>query len=363
MLCFTVGLIAQDTSVYGFELLDKPVLPEVENQCATGTCWSFATVSFFESEILKKGNGPIDLSEMFNVRYTYPEKALSYVRYQGKQQFGPGGLAHDALRVVERVGMVPETVYSGLKDGQEEHDHGMLDALLEGLVKNIVEKNLFSQSTSWTRAIDAILDALLGAPPTSFEWNSNRYTPASFRDAMGIKATDYISFTSFNHHPFYQPMVLEVPDNWSKGNFYNVPLDDLQSIADNALKEGYTVAWDADVSEPGFSFRHGVALIPVKSIRKEDYFTAIVEEERVDQLNRQLAFDQQQTTDDHLMHITGRAKDKKGNVYYYTKNSWGSENPYRGYQYISTAYFRKKTVSMMVNKAAVPAAIRTKLGI
>jgi bleomycin hydrolase len=355
--------LAQDSSPYGFELIDKPLLPEVEDQCATSTCWSFATMSFFEAEIMRKGKGRVDLSEMFNVRHTYMEKAEDFVRYQGKQQFGPGGLAHDALKVVERYGMVPEQAYPGLKEDQKEHNHGVLDVLLEGLVKNVVEKNLFAQGNSWIQAVDAILDAMLGVPPTSFNWNTTSYTPPSFRDAMGIQANDYVSFTSFTHHPFYQSFVLEVPDNWSKGNFYNVPLDELQSIADNALKEGYTVAWDADVSEPGFSFRQGVAILPVQGTKKEEFFTSIAQEEKVNQQNRQEAFNMQQTTDDHLMHIVGRAKDKKGNAYYYTKNSWGIENPYKGFQYVSAAYFRKKTVSLMVNKEAVPESIRTKLGI
>lgn len=355
---FSLHSIAQSPYTFETQRFAKGI--DVEDQCATGTCWSFATMSFLESEIIRKGNQPVDLSEMFNVRYTYPMKAESYVRFQGKQQFGPGGLSQDVIYVLQNHGMVPESAYTGLPVGQKEHDHSAMDAILEGTVKTVLDNKL-NRDMSWLTAVNGILDAYLGKVPTEFEYNGKKYTPASFRDAMGIKASDYVNITSFSHHPFYSSFVLEVPDNWMKGSFYNVPLDELQSIIDNAVETGYTVAWDADVSEKTFSFTNGLAIVPADGVNKEDVFKKIVPEKTIDQSIRQIAFDQQETTDDHLMHLTGKAKDQNGNVYYMIKNSWGTQNPYGGYQYISTSYLRYKTVSIVVHKDAIPAAIKTKL--
>lgn len=334
-----------------------------EDQCATGTCWSFATISFLESEIIRKGKMPIDLSEMYNVRYTYPDKAQSYIRYQGKQQFGPGGLSHDAITVMAEHGIVPEAAYPGLKPGRTEHDHGPLDAMLEGFVKTVLEKSLFKDGIEWFEAFNAILDQYLGKVPTSFMYEGKQYTPESFRDAMGLKAEDYVTITSFTHHPFYTKFALEVPDNWAKGQMYNLPLDEFQKTVDNAINGGYTLAWDADVSEKTFSFKNGLAIWPASNVNKDDYFKKAVSEVSVTQDLRQVGFEKQETTDDHLMHITGTAKDQNGNMYYSIKNSWGTENPYRGYQYISSAYFRMKTISVTVHKDAIPQEIRTKLGL
>lgn len=345
---------------YRFEPIKLTKGMDVEDQCATGTCWSFATVSFIESEIIRKGHAPVDLSEMFNVRYTYPKKAESYVRFQGKQQFGPGGLSQDVIDVIASYGMIPESVYSGLTEGEQEHNHQALDAILEGTVKTILESKL-NRGNEWMIAVNGILDAYLGKVPEQFEYNGKKYTPTSFRDAMGINASDYVSLTSFSHHPFYSSFVLEVPDNWMKGSFYNVPLDEFQSIIDNAIDNGFTIAWDADVSEKGFSFTNGMAIVPADGTSKDDLFKKVVSEKSINQEVRQTAFDNQETTDDHLMHITGRAKDQDGTVYYITKNSWGMKNPYNGYQYVSSSYLRYKTVSIVVHKDAIPAAVKAKL--
>lgn len=359
LICFlSIQSLAQ--SSYTFETLKFNKGIDVEDQCATGTCWSFATMSFLESEIIRKGNQPVDLSEMFNVRYTYPMKAESYVRFQGKQQFGPGGLSQDVIHVLKHYGMAPESAYSGLPTGQKEHDHGAMDAILEGTVKTVLDSKL-NKDMSWLTAINGILDAYLGKAPQEFEFNGKKYTPVSFRDAMGINASDYVNITSFSHHPYYSSFVLEVPDNWMKGNFYNVTLDELQNIIDHAIDNGHTVAWDADVSEKGFSFNNGLAIVPADGVSKDELFKKIVPEKTIDQSTRQLAFDKQETTDDHLMHLTGKAKDQNGAVYYMIKNSWGTQNPYGGYQYVSTSYLRYKTVSIVVHKDAIPAAIKAKL--
>lgn len=354
---------AQDKSPYTFTNVVQQKAGITEDQCATGTCWSFATISFLEAEIIRKGYDAVDLSEMFNVRFTYPRKAESFVRYQGKQQFGPGGLAHDAINIMGQYGLVPEEAYSGLPAGKKEHDHGMLDEQLEVLVKKTVEKEWYKMGNEWSVAVNSLLESHLGKAPESFVYKGKTYTPASFRDELKLNSNDYVSFTSFTHHPFNTTCVLEVPDNWSKGSFYNVTLDDMQHIADNALENGYTIAWDADVSEPGFSFKHGLAILPEKRLERDEMFKSVVTEVKVDQSARQYAFDTQATTDDHLMHITGKAKDQNGKVYYFTKNSWGAQNTFGGYQYVSEAYFRMKTVSFLVHKDAVPADIRKRLGI
>ncbi|MCC6601083.1 MAG: aminopeptidase, partial [Crocinitomicaceae bacterium] len=198
--------------------------------------------------------------------------------------------------------------------------------------------------------------------PASFDYNGKNYTPASFRDALNIKADEYVSLTSFSHHPFYSSFVLEVPDNWAKGSFYNLPLDEMMQVMDNAIANGYTIAWDADASEKGFSFNRGLALVPADSVKRDAFFNVVTEKE-ITQENRQEAYETYETTDDHLMHITGNAKDQDGNIYYITKNSWGFNNPYKGYQYVSRAYVEYKTISIVVHRDAIPASIRTKLGI
>jgi bleomycin hydrolase len=320
----------------------------VENQCKTGTCWSFATTSFIESEIIRKGNKAVDLSEMYNVRLTYPKKAESYVRFQGKQQFGPGGLSHDVLAIIEEYGIVPETAYSGFVNGSTEYDHSTLDEKLLAVVNDAVQ----SPTGGYQENVNSMLDGEIGVVPAEFKYNGAAYTPASFRDAMKINAKEYVCLTSFSHHPFYSSFVLEVPDNWSKKAYYNLPLDEFQRVADFALGKGYTIAWDADVSEKTFDARKGFAYVEV-----------FQNEPKIDQAKRQEAFDSFETTDDHLMHITGIGKDDKGIAYYIVKNSWGTEGLANGgFQYISSSYFRYKTVCMIVHKDAIPKEIAVKLG-
>jgi bleomycin hydrolase len=320
----------------------------VENQCKTGTCWSFATTSFIESEIIRKGNKAVDLSEMYNVRLTYPKKAESYVRFQGKQQFGPGGLSHDVLAIIEEYGIVPETAYSGFVNGSTEYDHSTLDEKLLAVVNDAVQ----SPTGGYQENVNSMLDGEIGVVPAEFKYNGAAYTPASFRDAMKINAKEYVCLTSFAHHPFYSSFVLEVPDNWAKRAYYNLPLDEFQRAADFAIGKGYTIAWDADVSEKTFDATKGFAYVEV-----------FQNEPKIDQAKRQEAFDSFETTDDHLMHITGTGKDDKGNAYYIVKNSWGTEGLANGgFQYISSSYFRYKTVCMIVHKDAIPKEIAVKLG-
>jgi len=334
----------------------------VKDQCRTGTCWSYSTVSFLESEVLRLTGKSIDLSEMFNVRMTYPKKAEMFIRYQGKHQFGPGSLSHDVMRAVEAYGIVPESAYPGHPVNQPKHDHGELDAVLEAMVKAVVEHRTAASGKAWEAAVQGVLDAYLGAVPEQFTFAGQKYTPASFRDMLKITASDYVSLTSFSHHPFHTEFILEVPDNFSQGRFYNLPIDELEGVVLGALTSGFTVAWDADVSERGFSFRDGMALMPGEDVKKEDLFKTYITEPNVTQESRQAGFDNFQTTDDHLMHITGLAKDQKGNRYFIVKNSWGVDNPHGGYQYVSMAYFRAKTVAVMLHKRALPLPLLKKSG-
>ncbi len=367
ILCTALFTYAQDKSKtdipYKFTPVKENGVGLTEDQCATGTCWSFATISFLESEIIRKGNKPVDLSEMFNVRVNYIKKADSYVRFQGKQQFGPGGLSHDVIGVVAEYGIVPESAFPGAVDEKSEYNHAGLDAMLESTVKTVLDKKLNESNADWKQTVEGMLDAGVGKMPTMFEYDGKKYTPQTFRDAMKINPSDYVSITSFSHHPFYSQFVLEVPDNWMKGSFYNVPLDDMQKIADFAIDNGYTIAWDADVSEKGFSFSYGMALLPDATVKKEEMWTTVIKEASVTQQTRQDGFDTFHTTDDHLMHITGKAKDQNGNIYYITKNSWGKENPFGGYQYVSKNYFQMKTIGIMIHKDAIPKEIKVKLGI
>ena len=327
---------------------------EVISQGRTGTCWSFSTTSFLESEAFRITGALHDFSEMAAVRVIYPEKVERYVRYQGKHQFGPGGLSHDVTHAAAAYGIVPQSVYGG---GQEAgaYDHGVLDGLLEVMAEELVEQSGRIDPAGFD-AVEATLDAYLGALPESFEYNEREYTPASFRDAMGIDPDAYATLTSFTHHPFGESFILEVPDNHAQGSFWNVPLDDLEESVHHALENGYTVAWDADVSNKGFSFSDGWAIMPQTAATKAEWGTldAMPVEPLVDQSMRQSAFDSQENTDDHLMHIVGRAADTSGREYFIIKNSWGQGNEYGGEQFVSMAYFRHHTIGIMMHESGLP---------
>lgn len=346
-----------------FTVIQNNAHGHVEDQCQTGTCWSFATVSFLEAEAMRIKKMNVDLSEMVNPRYMYSKKVDSYVRFQGKQQLGPGGLSHDAIQVMREYGVVPESAFSGFVQGTTTYNHNVLDAYMESIAQLVLEKKLNESNPEWKAGVETLLDTYIGELPKQFEYNGKKYTPAAFRDELGLNPDDYVMLTSFSHHPFYTSFVLEVPDNWSKGQYYNLPIQELQNVADHALKAGFTIAWDADVSEPGFSFKNNMALLPQVPFKKEEIFTQKPNEIQVTQASRQADFDSFATTDDHLMHIVGTSKDQWGNAYYITKNSWGEKNSAKGYQHVSQAYFKGKTVCMVVHKDALPAEVRKKMGV
>ncbi len=358
LLCLVAQLaIAQ----YQFTMTSDCNCTSIKNQQNTGTCWSYATSSFFESELIRMGKKEdYDLSEMFFVRQIYLDKAQNYVYRQGKAQFGQGGLSHDVTRAFLEAGAVPESVFSGKLPGEYMHDHSEMEVAMKGMLDVITQQK--RPSGKWLASVAGIMDAYMGKAPDKFTVNGKEYTPKTYAASLGINPADYVSFTSYTHHPFDQQMVLEIPDNWSNGTYYNVPFSELVTITKNAISNGYSVAWDGDVSEKGFSASKGVAVLPVNE-KREDLFTKPGEEIAVTQELRQTTFTDYSTTDDHLMHITGTAKDQSGTTYFYVKNSWGEISPYSGYVYMSEPYFRLKTVGIMVHKNAVPQEIRKRLGI
>ncbi len=303
----------------------------VKSQDNTGTCWSFATASFMESELLRQGKGKHDLSEMFIVRNIYQDKARNYLLRQGKANFSQGALAHDYINAVKRQGLMPEEAYSGLVPGEKAHNHSEMEAVLMGVLEGLVKQRAPSQK--WPKVIDRILDVYMGAAPENFSYQGKDYTPESFAAEIGFNAKDYLSLTSYSHHPFGESFVLEIPDNFSNGSFLNVPIDDLVTTIDRALAAGYTVAWDGDVSERGFLAQQGLAVLPAADNR--NFQNAPGSEESVTQERRQQTFETLSTTDDHLMHLVGSAKDQLGNKYYIIKNSWGGTGKHDGFLYMS----------------------------
>jgi bleomycin hydrolase len=307
------------------------------------------------------GGEALDLSEMFIVNYNYRDKARNYVRMHGNATFGQGSLGHDVMKQLREHGIVPESEYSGMELGYDHHDHSELFRVLKGIVDGVIASR--RPTIRWEAAFTAALNAILGTPPEEFSFQGKTYTPQSFAKAVVIvDPDDYIELTSVTYAPFYQQCVVKVPDNWwYNGEFYNVPLDDLEEIADYALENGYTVAWDGDVSEEHFSTRDkGYALLPKEEIEE---ITESVEEMEVTQEKRQATFDSYRTTDDHLMHIIGLGKDQEGKTYYYIKNSGGKRGPYEGYLFMSKPYYRMKTVEIMVHKDAIPQNLKIKLGL
>lgn len=375
---------ATDT-VKGFVFRDVTVVPTttVKDQNKSGTCWCFAGTSFFEDEILRQTGDTIDLSEMFTVRHCYMDKADRYVRMYGQANFAAGGSVLDVPYVWERYGAVPEDVYSGLNYGEEKHVHGELDGILGSYVGVIVKNPNKKISPVWRKGFEGVLDAYLGVEPETFTYKGKTYTPKTFAASLPINLDNYVALTSFTHHPFYEQFVFEVPDNWLWAQYYNLPLDEFKEVVDNAVANGYTVAWAADVSEGGFKWTEGVAVMPkgkaegdmsgtelarwVKLSDKEreaDKYDikGPVEEMAITQEIRQQMFDSQETTDDHGMVIVGAAEDQNGNRYYKVKNSWDTNHVYGGFFYVSEPYFMAKTLNIYVNKAAVPSAIAKKLG-
>lgn len=347
------------------EVIDLETTPVI-SQGRTGTCWSFSSTSFLESEIIRLTGKQIDLSEMYTVRNTYPKKADNFVMRQGKAQFSEGGLAHDVLNSVAEYGLVPNTVFSGLFVNETSHNHAELSAVLRSMVETYVDNPGKKLSNKWRGAIDAVLSNYMGENPVSFDYEGKNYTPKSFLEITKVNPIDYVSITSFTHAPFYSEFILNIPDNWSNGSFYNLPIDDVLKTIDAALEKGFTIALDCDVSERTFSSKSGVAVIPKSSEHNKDALEGVYPEKMITQEYRQEEFENFTTTDDHLMHITGMLKDQNGTKYYKVKNSWGtdaSRTAHGGYVYFSESYMRLKTISITVHKDAIGKSVAKKMGL
>ncbi len=356
---------------YKFTIAKKLGVTPVENQNKSGTCWVYSANSFFESELLRMGKPPVDLSEMYTVHAGYLERAENYVRRQGAAAFGQGAETHDVLNIIREYGMMPQSVYSGFPAGQDKPVHGEMEAVLKAVVDAVIKVPDGKLSQQWQKAYAGALDGYMGTPPASFMVNGKQYTPQTYFQSLGINLDDYVALSSYTHHPFYKPFILEVSDNWSNGQFYNVPIDELMQIAGNAVDKGYSVVWASDVSEKTFSAKEGMAVWPetawddMSQDEKSSVFKAPVKEKWVSQEERQRGFDELTTTDDHGMHITGTATDQNGTRYFIVKNSWGTSvnKDMGGYLYVSQPYFRCKTMSILVHKDAIPTPIRQKLGV
>ena len=371
-------------STYAFTKVYHLDATPVEDQGNTGTCWSFSALSFFESELIRMGNKAPDLlSEMYIVRKAYEAKADRFIRMDGKINFSEGGAFHDIPYVIKRNGIVPTEVYTGLTNGKTTFNHEELFNVLNSFMQTILAQVQKGQGigTEWKQAFSSILDVYLGPDVKEFTYKGKKHTPQSYAASLGFNMDNYVSITSFSNDPFNASCEIAIPDNWAWGDSYNVQLEDMVSVAENALKNGYTIAWGADVSEKGFNFRQGIALVPEdpstiqtkgrdsKSFnnagaeKTSNAFLEPVKELTVTQEMRQKGYDEKLTTDDHGMHIVGMYKDQKGTRYFLVKNSWGTENVPEGYLYVSENYFRLKTINIYLQKDALTKEIRSKLKI
>ncbi len=369
----------------GFKFTDVKIIPttSVKDQNKSGTCWAFSGISTIEDDLLRRGKGEFDLSEMFVVRNAYIDKAKKYMRTNGKINFAQGGSFEDVLEMTRRYGAMPEEAYAGLNYGEKKHSHYELaDALksyLDAVMRNGQRTNKLT--TAWLPGFIGILDAYLGAVPENFTYNGKTYTPQSFAREIGIEPDNFEILTSYTHHPFYEKFALEIPDNWLWSQSVNVPMEDMQAITDNALDKGYTVFWGADVSEGGFKWTEGFAVNPAEKEQKDMTDSELsrwvklsdkdranerfkikgpIKEKEVTQEMRQQTFDNYETTDDHGMVIVGYATDQEGNKFYKVKNSWDTNQVYDGFFYVSVPYFLEKTLNIGVRKEAVPSAIAKK---
>ena len=369
------------TPEYEFTTVKENPITSIKNQYRSGTCWCFSALSFIESEILRTKGVEVDLSEMFVVGKSYRDRAVKYVRLDGHINFAAGSSFGDVLHVIDDYGIVPQSEMQGLNYGSELPEHFELDAALKGYVDAIKSNPNRKLSTAWINGFDGIVEAYFGEYPETFTVDGTEYTPESYRDFLGINYDDYVNITSFTHHPFYEPFVIEVCDNWRWDTAYNLPMDEMMEVMYNAIENGYTIAWGSDVSEKGFT-RDGLAVMPVEEKKAaagsdqerwvgkaneeaeaEPKKAELPKEMTITQEMRQEGYDRKTTTDDHGMHIYGLAKDQNGTNYFMVKNSWGEAGKYKGIWYASDPFVRYKTLNIVVHKDALPKHIAKKLGI
>lgn len=395
ILCAAIGLscmaqaMAQgqknDEKGFVFTTVKENPITSVKNQSRAGTCWCYATLSFFESELLRMGKGTYNFSEMYTIYNDYMDRAEAAVRTHGDVSYAQGGSSPDVIRCMERYGLVPEELMRpGVMYGDTLSNHTELFAVTGAYVAAIAKGQQKSiqlgadHTPLWKKGLSGILDSYLGKRPEKFTYKGQEYTPQSFYESTGLKADDYISLTSFTHHPFYKSFALEIPDNWRWERSYNLPIDELMEVMDYAINKGYTIAWASDVSEKGFT-RTGIATLPdtksaqdltgsdmarwLQLTNSPEFVNTPQPQKWCTQEERQWAYDNWETTDDHSMHIYGIAKDQNGTEYYMVKNSWGETGQYKGIWYASKAFARYKTLSIVIHKSALPKEIAKKLGI
>lgn len=338
----------------------------VKQQGASNTCWSYTGNSFLESEMIRMGKEPVEISQVYTARQAYVDRAHNFVRLHGGLTMGEGGQLHDVLNVFRKYGAMPGAAYTGLRGRQTYNDFKKMTPMLNAMLKVLIKSRPLTPN--WEQAYRATLDAHLGEVPQQFDFKGKTYTARSFADqVIGIDPDDYIGFASVTDQPYYKPFVLMVPDNWSFDRFYNVPMQDLTEIIDRALQQGFTIAWTTDVSEKGFSWPYGIAYVPEKPFEsmsgeeKKAMFVKPMPERKVTPEERQKAFDNWETTDDHAMHIVGLAKDQHGKEYYLVKNSWGKANDFKGYMYVTKEFVSYKTITLMLHKAALDPTLASKL--
>lgn len=355
-------LAAQDSKETqpGFEMsvIRQAPTTSVKSQASTSTCWCFATTSMLESELLRMGKGEIGLSEMFTVRHVYVAKAENYVRFHGTSNFAEGGEQHDVLNSIRKNGIVPRDVYEGLEYGEPQHRHGEISTVLSGIVKEVVRNRNGKLTPVWLTGFNGVLDAYFGELPLSFSWDGQMFTPKEFANHLGINPDDYIMISSFNHHPFYEEFVIEIPDNWAQEPVHNVPIDELMEVIDYSLEKGISISWAADIT--GLRFNEGFGRIMEEGADIND---PAAPEKTIGQEDRQEVFDNYNLTDDHAMHLVGLATDQFGNKYYMEKNSWGDGGKFKGFSYMSAPFMRLRTVSIMVHKDGIPSHIAKKIGL
>ncbi|MBR4524436.1 MAG: aminopeptidase [Bacteroidales bacterium] len=385
LLCLGASAFAQQRPApeqlpeYQFTTVTAAPITSIKNQASSGTCWSFSAISFLESEAIRLCNIKDeakypDFSEFFVVSNSYKERAEKYIRLDGKLGFSAGSGAGDVFDVVRNHGIVPNEAMTGMNYGSPLPQQAEMDAVLAAYVE-AVSKARGKLSTAWKRGFDAVVDEYLGKAPETFEVDGVTYTPASYRDAMKINPDDYVELTSFTHHPFYTWFALEVCDNWRGSQSYNVPIDELMAVVDNALENGYTVCWGADVSHTGFT-RNGLAILVDEQATKagsdQERWVGKIEgkpapvkivEGTPTQESRQIEFDNKTMTDDHGMHIYGIAKDQDGKKYYMVKNSWGVTGAYDGIWYATEAFVKAQTLDITVHKSALTKELKKKLGV
>ena len=380
-LSFGASLFAQDNLVnslknnhsenpdFKFTIIKENGATSVKDQGSSGTCWSYSGNSFLESEMIRMGKQPIDLAEIFTARMSYHDKAKLYVLNNGTGiTWGEGGALHDVINMFRKYGIVPQETYTGLVNGQTRNNFAEMSEVIKEML-NVYAKNPSKKlSANWLDNIDSMLDAYLGKIPETFTYNNKKYTPKTFaKEVVGINPDDYVEISSYKDYPYYKPFVLPVPDNWSHDRVWNVPMEELTTIIDYAIKNGYTVGWATDVSEPYFSYKNGIAYVPninlnnIDAETKANLFNGPKPDKVITEDMRQDALNNLTTTDDHGMQITGLAKDQSGKEYYIVKNSWGSTNDYKGYLYATKPYVQFKSTAILVHKDGIPKDILKKL--